>query len=128
MSNLFKQVLMLIHPLSCQGIKLIKPMEIQDTDPLTAQRLAPRTKPYNSSIAVGPIASAAPERSSPTTWIPLCNHVKRGILKSASYGRPVGCLVQIRSLILVQTGSILSQIWRACNLLRSRRMKTSVDI
>ena len=26
--NLFKQVLMLIHPLPCQGIKLIEPMEI----------------------------------------------------------------------------------------------------
>ena len=40
----------------------------------------------------------------------------------------MACLVQTRSLILAQTGSMLSQIWRACNLLRSRRMKTSVAI
>ena len=31
----------------------------------------------------------------------------------------MACLVQTRSLILAQTGSILSQIWCACNLLRS---------
>ena len=129
--HLFKQVLMLIHPLPCQGVKLIQPMEIQRTDPLTRElRNGLLRKPSLTvlPLLLDPSPVLSPSRSSPTTWILPCNHVKRDVLKSASYGRPVGCLVQTRSLLLVQTGSILSQTWRACNLLRSRRMKTSVAI
>ena len=126
--DLFDKVLMLSYPLPGQSIKLIKPMEVQSTDPLgTAQRLDTQTMPDNASTAVGPSASAGPCRSSPTIWILQCSHVGRG-LWSASYGRPVACLVQTRSLIMGQTGSIVSQIWRACNRLRSLRIKTSVTI
>ena len=69
---------MLINPLPWQGVELIKPMEVQSTDPLT-----------------------------------------RG---------PRNGFTCKRSLIMGQTGSIFSQIWRACNRLRSLRIKTSVAI
>ena len=88
----------------------------------------PQTKSDSSPIAVGLIACPFPYRSSPATWILPCTHVKKRRLNSASYGSPVRCLVQTRSTILVQTGSILSQTCLAWSLLRSRRMKTSVAI
>ena len=101
--NLFNEVLMMINPLPRQGVDLIKSMEIQCADPLTR-------RPRNG-LFCKPCLAALPLLLDPA---PVRSLV--GILQP-SYGRPVARLVQARSFIMGQSGSIFSQIWRACNRL-----------